>query len=517
MKNQEKQLARIWSKCVGAGRAAEGLREGWRKQLKRAVEECGFEYIRFHGLLHDDMCVYRVINGEEVYNFQYIDDVFDFLLSINIRPFVEFGFMPEDMAEGQKYQFWWKGNITPPKDMAKWETLIKKLMERWIARYGRAEVSNWYFEVWNEPNLHNAFWSGGKAKYFELYRATSLAVKSFGDEFRVGGPATSNFVPDERFDGDIEDTSKHMTHQIEDLDSVPWKPVWMAEFLAFCEENDLPLDFVSCHPYPTDFALDGHGKSSGRSRGAHSTKTDIETLRKIIDATKYKGAPIHLTEWSSSPSSRDMSHDTSNEAAYIVMSNLECSGLAESLSYWTFSDVFEELGAGNKAFHGGFGMVNYQGIKKPSYHAYEFLNRLGDVEIERGDGYIVTRDSESGKLIALLYNYDEKAMDGALPISNTYEAAEELTSRGSEKCVEFELECRPGAKFSAEICDTNSGNVMKAYKELGYPTEPNFGELIVLKNVSERLRTEVLSADETGTMKLKRNLGPWAIELISEI
>ena len=142
---------------------------------------------------------------------------------------------------------------------------------------------------------------------------------------------------------------------------------------------------------------------------------------------------------------------------------------------------------------------------------------MGDVEIERGDGYIVTKDSESGKLVALLYNYDEKAMDGALPISNTYEAAEELTARGEEKYVEFEMECRAGAKFSAETCDTNSGNVMKAYKELGYPAEPNFGELRMLKNASERLRTEVLSADEDGKIKLKRNLSPWAIELISEI
>lgn len=136
-------------------------------------------------------------------------------------------------------------------------------------RYGAEEVHQWFFEVWNEPNL-DAFWSGTRSQYFELYRVTSLRIKAIDPALKVGGPATSNYVPDGRFDGETEDVSSQMTFKVEDLDSLQWHGVWIEAFLQYCAEHKLPVDFVSCHPYPTDFALDGHGESSGRTRNRDS-------------------------------------------------------------------------------------------------------------------------------------------------------------------------------------------------------------------------------------------------------
>src|SRR5678816_802946 len=138
---------------VGAGPAAEGLRADWQRDLSLVQKECGFKYIRFHGLLQDELGVYSEDrHGKSVYNFQYIDAVYDSILNAGMRPFVEFGFMPEKLATGTKSIFWWKGNITPPRDYAKWEALIHALVQHWTDRYGQAEVRRWYFEVWNEPN-----------------------------------------------------------------------------------------------------------------------------------------------------------------------------------------------------------------------------------------------------------------------------------------------------------------------------------------------------------------------------
>jgi len=392
-RSEGKPLTHFWSVCVGAGRANEGLRAGWLEQMKVVVEHCGFQYVRFHGLFHDDMFVYRETDGEAVYNFQYIDDLFDRLLEIGVRPFVEFGFCPKDLASGPETVFWWKGNTAPPKDYLKWSALIRSCAIHWIDRYGLDEVRKWYFEVWNEPNLKD-FFHGTRKQYFELYKTTALTLKSVDSLLRVGGPATSNFVPDARFDGEKEDISCHaVVTKAEKLDLLEWRPVWIEPFLAYCSREKLPVDFVSTHPYPTDWPLDGKGRLQKYTRGSEATITDLKLLRKLINNGPYDQAEVHLTEWNSSPSPRDFTHDYLQAATYIAKVNLESTGLVNSLSYWTFTDVFEELGGGDTLFHGGFGLINYHGIVKPAFHAYRFLHALGDEILARVKGGIVTRES----------------------------------------------------------------------------------------------------------------------------
>ena len=181
-----------FNECVGAGRANEGLRADWQQQLAYVKKECGFKYIRMHGLLTDDMGVYREDrNGKPEYNYQYVDVLFDFILSIGMKPFVELGFMPEALASGRETIFWWRGNVTPPKDYKKWEELIRNLTLHFTERYGADEVKTWYFEVWNEPNLTPGFWTGTQEEYFKLYQYSVNAIKSVNKEFKVGGPATA--------------------------------------------------------------------------------------------------------------------------------------------------------------------------------------------------------------------------------------------------------------------------------------------------------------------------------------
>jgi xylan 1,4-beta-xylosidase len=100
--------------AIGAGRANEGLRADWQQQLAEVKRDAGFRYIRMHGLLTDDMGLYRIdAQGKEHYNFQYIDALYDYLLSIHVKPFVELGFMPAALASGDKTIFWWRSNVPP--------------------------------------------------------------------------------------------------------------------------------------------------------------------------------------------------------------------------------------------------------------------------------------------------------------------------------------------------------------------------------------------------------------------
>src|SRR5581483_3620163 len=180
-----------WRVCVGACHAELDLREDWRKQLEFIHRECGFEYVRFHGLLDDDMEIYSEdARGKPVYNWKKLDVLYDSILKAGMHPFVELGFMPQALASGTQTIFFYKGNVTPPKSYEKWGALVEALVRHCESRYGRDEVRRWYFEVWNEPNL-NGFWTGTTAEYFKLYEAASKAIKRVCADYQVGGPATA--------------------------------------------------------------------------------------------------------------------------------------------------------------------------------------------------------------------------------------------------------------------------------------------------------------------------------------
>jgi len=366
----------VWRKCIGAGRANEGLRADWQEQLRLVKKECGFEYIRMHGLLHDDMGVYfEDKKGNPVYNWQYIDKLYDFLLEIGIKPFVELSFMPKALASGTNTCFWWKGNVTPPKSYDKWYDFIKALTQHFTERYGQDEVKTWYFEVWNEPNL-KYFFTGSMEEYFKLYDYTAKAVKSVSADYRVGGPATAGNA-------------------------------WVTEMIEYCAKNNCPIDFITTHDYAVKKGLVDENGFTSRILIANPkaiTNNVVGSYQKIKQST-MPNLELHYTEWSTSPTSEDPVHDSYHSAAFILDKIKGTENAANSMSYWVFTDIFEEAGIRATPFHGGFGLLNYQGIKKPAFFAYQFLNQLGETELVNSDSASWVCKSKNGNIQALLWNF----------------------------------------------------------------------------------------------------------------
>lgn len=500
----------IWRTCVGAGRANEGLRAEWQRQLRETVKDAGFKYIRFHGMLMDDMFVFRVIDGKKVYNWQYLDELIDALLDIGIRPFVEFSFTPADMSTKDTHCFWWRGNSSPPRDYALWGELIEKVTAHWVDRYGLEEVRQWYFECWNEANLNRLFWSGTKSEYFELYKVTALAVKRVDSQLRIGGPASSNFVPDDRFDGEQEDRSRHARYDQSNINLLKWKGVWIEDFLNYCAENKLPVDFVSTHPYPTDFAFDGQSDRCS-TRHLNSVVEDLTWLKECMRVSAYPNAEVHLTEWNSSPVSRDYSHDYLPAATYVVKQNLDCIELTDSLVYWCFTDIFEEEGGGPEAFHGGFGLTNAQGVHKPTYHAYRLLNTLRDKLLDKGDAHFATVDD--GGFAMLLYNYPE-GVDSAplLSVYPDYSIAESFEKLGSALQCSLTVEnLAPDTELTIETLDADHGCIMKLWREMNRPAMLSREQAAQLRAYSAQTQIRKVRTDASGKLELDLKLEPWSI------
>ena len=441
-------------RCVGAGRVAEGLRADWQRQLRFVHEQCGFGYLRMHGLLGDDMGVYREdASGRAELNFQYIDEVYDFLLGLGMKPFVELGFCPGALASGPETIFWWKGNVTPPKDPAKWHALIAATLQHFTDRYGAAEVATWYFEVWNEPNL-SGFFTGTQADYFELYAQTALAVKSVSEKYRVGGPASAGCA-------------------------------WVPELIAFCAERQVPIDFISTHDYAVDVGhLDETG-SAGTifSHNPRSIYGNVLAVREQIAASSRPELELHFTEWSSSYTPTDPLHDSYHSAAFILDKLKRVGAAADSMSYWVFTDIFEEAGPRFTPFHGGFGLINYQDICKPAFFAYQFLNRLLPIELSCEDvASYVTRD-DAGNVAALLWDFTVANPRAGENNQSYYRRVQPARPQGVAK---LELSRLPPGNYTQRLYRVGyrANDAYTAYLELGAPAQLTRSQVEQLRALS---------------------------------
>ncbi len=400
-----------WEFCVGSCHALTILREDVRNQIRKAHEEIGFKYLRFHGLFDDDMSVVikPMMPGSPIeVSFYNIDCVFDFLLDTGMKPFVELGFMPTAFASGTQELFHYRANATLPKSFDQWADFIKQFVTHLIERYGKEEVEAWFFEVWNEPNLH-FFFDGTQEDYFQLYDVTARAVKSVDEKLRVGGPATS-------------------------------VNAWIPAFKAYCAENSVPLDFITTHHYPSDDPLSTAGMNGPGTKGELLDENAIELLSKmtpeeiqkmlaevlsndasnprdiLVQMTRKAKAeagelPLYYTEWNGAKE-----FDTEYQAAFIVQTLAYNEGLVEGYSFWTVSDIFEEQGMKNGPFKNEFGIQTNEGIAKPSYRVFQALHNAGNIRLDaealgEGDGYrtaevLALKDPSTGETTVFVYNHD---------------------------------------------------------------------------------------------------------------
>lgn len=491
--NQVKgQTSRIWRDSVGAGRIGEGLRAGWREQLEQAKKDLGFNYLRAHGVLDDGLGVYSEDKaGNPRYNWQYIDDVYDYLISQNIRPFVEVGFMPKALAAGDRTIFWWDANVSTPKSYDKWDGLIKALVQHWTDRYGSEEVKKWRFEIWNEPQLSIFFQpppgQSSRDAYFELYEHTAKDISSVNSDYVIGGPAG---------------------------------PGWFRELIDLSVRKDLPLDFISYHPYglsggPT--GLDETGEnllylSSDMNAVANGANSGLP----IVKNSPKPNLPIYITEWSSSYSSRDPIHDTYFEAPYILrqIRNTEQMG---AMSYWTFTDVFEENGPGWRPFHGGFGLINYQGIKKPAYWAYRYLSMLGPIEVKSSDpDSYVTKDDKGGYQILFWDLTHPIPMEDQGKVSDQAFFTQPLVADG-KAAINIKLTNIRHGRYEVKTyrIGYHHNDPYSRYLEMGRPSDLSREEVAELKKLSSGEPESTIDTDIKGAFERCLPIGRNSVYLIT--
>jgi xylan 1,4-beta-xylosidase len=351
-----KPLDRFFDLSVGSDYSGTMSRNDAQRQLKTAVDELGFRYLRFHAIFHDVLgTVKQAPDGRIIYDWSGIDKLYDNLLARRIKPFVELGFTPQALKTSDNKVFWWNGNTSHPKPEL-WRDLVGAFVRHLEQRYGKAEVRRWYFEVWNEPNLDGFWEKADQQAYFALYENTARTIKAADPRLRVGGPSTAGAG-------------------------------WVPEFLSFAASRSVPVDFVSTHTYGVDAGFfDEKGQDDNKlSSNPDSVVGDVRRTRQQIEASKFPGLPLYFTEWSTSYNPLDPVHDSYISAPYILEKLKGSSRLLQGMSYWTYTDIFYEAGPPPSAFHGGFGLMTIDGVRKPAWFAYKYLHALSGRDVPTAD------------------------------------------------------------------------------------------------------------------------------------
>jgi xylan 1,4-beta-xylosidase len=415
----------FWEQMFGSGRAILTLRESYRNDLHAVKQVTDFRYVRFHAILHDEVGVYNEDeHGNPVYNFSYVDEIYDGLLKNGVRPVVEISFMPKKLAFNPDalHPFWYKQNVSPPKSMERWDGLITHFAQHLIDRYGIDEVSQWYFEVWNEPNID--FWNGipRKQSYFELYAHTARDLKSVSPRLRVGGPATA-------------------------------AASWVDDFLKYAAENHVPVDFVTSHGYADDTVENLFGTKEEIPMDDRVCRA-IGKVRKQIQASAMPKLPLFWTEWN--VQGMNESRDTTFVGPALANTVRECDGLVDMMSFWTFSDVFEEGGPIPQPFEGNFGLRAKGGINKPSYYDFSLLHQLGDERVASDSHNIIVTKRKDGSLAIAVWNLVDP------------------DKTGTTKTITLNVHGVPvNAEVSISRVDDDHGNVLPHYKAMGSPRYPS--------------------------------------------
>ncbi|MFD0032588.1 xylan 1,4-beta-xylosidase [Streptomyces sp. NPDC127172] len=441
-------LSEAWRACVGTGRLELALRRDYQDSLTLLQKDIGFRHIRGHGLFSDGMGVYRPYEWQGArqvhHSFTYVDQVVDACLALGIRPFLELGFMPGELASGGQTVFWWQGNVTPPSSHREWADLVRATLTHLVDRYGLEEVRDWPVEVWNEPDLPD-FWEGAdQAAYHRLYEVTAHAVKDVDASLQVGGPAVSPGAD----------------------------KGWLGRFAEFVERRDLPVDFVSRHAYTS-------GPAQPVPFGTYQTLAPAERLleqfgapRRELKGTSLADLPVHITEFNSSYRPDNPVHDTAFHAAYLAPVLAAGGDLVDSFSYWTFSDMFEEVGVPTALFHGGFGLLTHRQVKKPTYHLYAFMARMGRDVLTRGDDHLVTRHPD-GRVTVLAWappGTDLHTLRLSVPVGDTE---------------------RDAVFLRRSSVDEERGNAYTAWRRMGSPRSPRPHQLDMLHDAAEPGRTHL--------------------------
>lgn len=452
--------------CFNFGMAIDLLHAKLREQIIELKNKINIKYIRICNPFHSSMYI-RDNNGLE-WNFDAINNIFDFIVANEMYPIIDLANKPKRATRyvGKDIFYDDKSSIPIYNSLDEWKCLIYEFIKHIIHRYGERNIKQWMFELWYDENWFEQ--ENIDITYMDVWNVTYTTIKDIIPEVQIGGNGLHVF-----YKGDI-----------------------LKEHLKIWKNSEFKPDFLTTYIYPYKNSKVGTEKYIQRSTDNMFLDNNLKEYNKLLKEIDYPTTSIYITEWNTCLSERNYYNDSCGKAAHVVKQILSSFGKCKFISYWQTCDLLGHYFDGKAPLVGSTGIITKDGIEKPVFFAYYFIQRLGEYIIEKGENYIITTDAKNNYYILICnpkefnYNYylkreDEITVDD---LDNIFE---------DKKVIDLEIELK-GIKsgeyyIKKQRLNEKSGSIIREWKHLGYINNLKKEEIEYMKSMC-RPRIEINKA-----------------------
>ncbi|RKQ29780.1 MULTISPECIES: GH39 family glycosyl hydrolase [Clostridia] len=470
------------SKAISIGDGYLLLQSEAQHQVEKIQKQTGVKYARIWNILSREYC----FSEKEGYNFRRLDQVLDFLLDHHMKPYLEVGSKPSLFMYTPERSINTEKSKMDSYDFKTFSEITRELCVHLVNRYGVEELETWYFEYWNDPSLNITEPDG---EYYQRFDLLYQTMKNYSEEISVGG---AGFILG-----------------YETLVCKKIFPIWKA--------REIHPDFLSVCSFQYIALVEDGGRLGRKSIDSEYMLNQIEIMKNVMEETGFQIPEFHIDEWNFTISNRNVLNDSCEQGAYILKNCIEMNGAVDMMAYWHALDLYSDYYDTDTVLNGDSGLISRDGICKPSFYAFQFMNRLLPKVLEKNDHAIVTTNGRNRYVIAC-HNYK------SLSSRYVFTDEDEIQLEDIEQYVEdidpiklnFTIQNVKDGKYLVKIYRVNRecGSVQDLWKNLDYSKGLMRDEVDYLKSSAipgiEMKTIEV----ENGELCLTNNLEMQEIRLI---
>lgn len=470
------------SKAISIGDGYLLLQSEAQHQVEKIQKQAGVKYARIWNILSREYC----FSEKEGYNFRRLDQVLDFLLDHHMKPYLEVGSKPSLFMYTPERSINIEKSKMDSYDFKTFSEITRELCVHLVNRYGVEELETWYFEYWNDPSLNITEPDG---EYYQRFDLLYQTMKNYSEEISVGG---AGFIL-----GYETLVCKKIFH------------IWKA--------REIHPDFLSVCSFQYIALVEDGGRLGRKSIDSEYMLNQIEIMKNVMEETGFQIPEFHIDEWNFTISNRNVLNDSCEQGAYILKNCIEMNGAVDMMAYWHALDLYSDYYDTDTVLNGDSGLISRDGICKPSFYAFQFMNRLLPKVLEKNDHAIVTTNGRNRYVIAC-HNYK------SLSSRYVFTDEDEIQLEDIEQYVEdidpvklnFTIQNVKDGKYLVKIYRVNRecGSVQDLWKNLDYSKGLMRDEVDYLKSSAipgiEMRTVEV----ENGELSLENTLEMQEIRLI---
>lgn len=351
-------------KNICIGEAYKILQSDVQNQIIELKEATGIHYARIWNIFSREEC----FNEKEGCNFRKIDMVLDFLLENDIKPYIELG------QKETAFLYTPEKSLKSSDDVRQYtvETFTAIMSEftmHLVNRYGVEEIEKWYFEVWSQRKEEM---EESDDDYYQLFDIAYRKLKSVSTEIPVGG---AGFI-------------------------LGYETLQCRKIFESWKKREITPDFLSVYSYQYTAVMEGNNRYGRKSIDRNYMKNQLEIMKDTLAESGLKVKEVHISEWNFTISNRNILHDSCEQGAYILKNCIDMNGEVDRMLYWHALDNYSDYYDADGILNGDSGMISRDGIHKPSFYAYVFLNRLLPEILYKDENCIVTTNRRGHYVIA---------------------------------------------------------------------------------------------------------------------